>query len=119
MAPTPVVAASRAVEHARQAMSLIRVLVLSLACAFAAQATGMLELVGEPACCDDGDCPDENANGVCPPSCGTCVAKVLSTRLTAPLLTLVEIGDATGPLAIVECDAPDGVHSDVFHPPRA
>lgn len=100
-------------------MSLIRVLALSFACAFAAQATGMLELFAEPSCCDDEGCPSDNEEGLCPPSCATCVGKVSPTRITAPLMALVQIADATGPLAIVDSDAPDGVRSDVFHPPRA
>lgn len=99
-------------------MSLIRVLALCFACAFAAQATGMLELIEAPSCCNDDGCPSDNDDGLCPPSCATCVGKVSPTRITAPLMALVQIGFASAPRPTHSAPL-DGVRDDVFHPPRA
>lgn len=98
----------------------MRAIALCLAAAFAVQATGALELLEAPPCCPGEDCPDENDEGRCSPSCATCaVAKVVQARVLPVLDAPTTTAEADRALPRALDAPPDGVHADVFHPPRA
>lgn len=112
---------------ARQRRVAHGVLVAATVVATAAVATpGASEIVERLALrdCDDcrETCPDDGRDGECPPGCGDCACCPGMLAATLPSLSGfagVSLASSDVPLTFALTDAPRGIRTRVFRPPRA